>query len=118
MSTYHSYEEDDEYRLPEGFERIGYDACTQTYYYRSPDGRTYSGEPGVRYGPLRPINSQYIAAGEKDIVRDNRELWRRVVQKSWSPRRWRNILLLRRNPFVRPCCEFPWCAQARKVGTV
>ncbi|KAG9190588.1 hypothetical protein G6011_08676 [Alternaria panax] len=40
-------------RLPDGFERIGYDADTQTYTFRDASGRIYESEPGNRYGELR-----------------------------------------------------------------
>ncbi|KAI4937088.1 uncharacterized protein J4E92_001815 [Alternaria infectoria] len=40
-------------RLPPGFERIGYDADTQTYTFRDASGRIYESEPGNRYGELR-----------------------------------------------------------------
>ncbi len=43
-------------RLPEGFERIGYDADEQTYTFSGPDGRTYVSEPGCRYGKLWPAD--------------------------------------------------------------
>lgn len=97
MSRYHSYEDDDEYRLPEGFERIGYDAKTQTYYYRSSDGRTYTGEPGVRYGPLRPTTDTRFVVDQEDTTADYREPWRyRLIQKRCYHLRWRIVLLRRR----------------------
>jgi hypothetical protein len=45
-------------RLPEGFERISYDADTQTYTFRDADGNTYKSEPGSRYGQLHPVGSR------------------------------------------------------------
>lgn len=44
-------------RLPAGFERIGYDADTQTYTFRDSDGNTYESEPGNRYGELHRVGS-------------------------------------------------------------
>lgn len=73
MSRYHDYEDSDEYRLPEGFERIGYDADTQTYTYRAPNGTIHSGQPGNRYGRLVPASSTTDV--EDEITRDNREAW-------------------------------------------
>lgn len=75
MSRYHDYEDQNEYRLPEGFERIGYDADTQTYTYRAPDGTTHTGAPGNQYGRLVPASSLTDAEHE-EIIRDNREAWR------------------------------------------
>jgi hypothetical protein len=45
-------------RLPEGFERISYDADMQTYTFRDADGNTYESEPGSRYGQLHPVGSR------------------------------------------------------------
>ncbi|CAK3844153.1 Hypothetical predicted protein [Lecanosticta acicola] len=42
----------DEQRLPEGMQRVGYDADTQTYTYRDSDGSYWEGEEGNRYGTL------------------------------------------------------------------
>jgi hypothetical protein len=44
-------------RLPSGFERIGYDADTQTYTFRDADGNTYESEPGNRFGELHRVDS-------------------------------------------------------------
>lgn len=54
-------------RLPEGFERIGYDADTQTYTFRDASGRVYESEPGSRYGELRATgeHSQPISDEER-----------------------------------------------------
>lgn len=57
-------------RLPEGFERIGYDADTQVYTFKSPEGELYESAPGNRYGELWPVGQrpQYSAA---DIEANN-----------------------------------------------
>lgn len=34
--------------------RVGYDADTQTYYYRDRSGILYQGSGGAQYGELRP----------------------------------------------------------------
>jgi hypothetical protein len=44
----------DEYRLPEGMKRIGYDADTQCYTFRDAEGNFFESAPGSRYGELRP----------------------------------------------------------------
>jgi hypothetical protein len=43
----------DDYRLPSGMQRVGYDADTQTYSYRDADGSYWEGAEGARYGKLR-----------------------------------------------------------------
>ncbi|KAH6663267.1 hypothetical protein F5X68DRAFT_225763 [Plectosphaerella plurivora] len=57
MSRFSRYDTDEE-RLPEGMERIGYDADTQTYTYRDSTGRTYEGAPGATYGHLSPSGGE------------------------------------------------------------
>lgn len=53
-----SYYDTDEERLPEGFQRIGYDADSQTYTFRDTrDGSLWEGPVGVEYGELRRSES-------------------------------------------------------------
>ncbi|KAF1353049.1 hypothetical protein EJ07DRAFT_134620, partial [Lizonia empirigonia] len=72
----------DSSRLPEGFERIGYDADTQVYTFKSPEGELYESAPGNRYGELWPVgqrpqpsqadleaNNQVIERGNLESVR-------------------------------------------------
>lgn len=68
MSQYHDYE-DDEGRLPEGFERTGYDAETQQYIYQSADG-THHGVPGSRFNII----------GVNDHAEDDID----EIDKSWK----------------------------------
>jgi hypothetical protein len=42
-------------RLPEGMQRIGYDADTQRYSFRDQDGSLWESATGNRYGELRPV---------------------------------------------------------------
>jgi hypothetical protein len=42
----------DEYRLPDGMKRVGYDADTQVYTYQDDEGGVWEGAPGNRYGEL------------------------------------------------------------------
>ncbi len=42
----------DEYNLPEGMKRIGYDSDTQCYYFKDKDGSIWRGEPGARYSEM------------------------------------------------------------------
>ncbi|CAA9958771.1 hypothetical protein P3342_003681 [Pyrenophora teres f. teres] len=61
-------------RLPPGFERIGYDADTQTYKFRDTDGNIYESEPGNRYSKLRATGERYSidseAEAETRLVQD------------------------------------------------
>ena len=48
----------EEGRLPDGMESVGYDADTEVYTYQDSDGYYYQSEPGVRYGLLRPTGTR------------------------------------------------------------
>ena len=52
MGRWSQYD-DNEYRLPCGMTRTGYDADTQTYTYRDANGFMYEGEEGNRYGKIK-----------------------------------------------------------------
>ncbi|KAF1843210.1 carbohydrate-binding module family 50 protein [Cucurbitaria berberidis CBS 394.84] len=76
----------DSERLPPGFERIGYDADSQTYTFSGPDGRTYESEPGCRYGELWPVgqprpppSDTEIEANNEAIKKDTREATRMML---------------------------------------
>ncbi|KAI1195591.1 carbohydrate-binding module family 50 protein [Nemania serpens] len=57
MSRWSAYDTDEE-RLPEGMQRIGYDADTQVYTFRdAADGSTWESAPGNRYGELRRVDA-------------------------------------------------------------
>ena len=51
----------DEYRLPEGMKRIGYDADTGRYYFRDRDGVVYEGGQGAKFGEMTRGEFEYIA---------------------------------------------------------
>ncbi|KAJ9134631.1 hypothetical protein NKR23_g10067 [Pleurostoma richardsiae] len=86
MSRFSHHDTDDE-RLPEGLERVGYDADTQTYSYRDIDGSYWEGVPGSRYGQLTRVSaaSASIGAGPPSPVESSPE---RAPPSSWteSPR--------------------------------
>jgi hypothetical protein len=44
--------------LPEGMQRIGYDADTERYTFRDADGNLYESAPGSRFGELRPAGHE------------------------------------------------------------
>ncbi|KAF2249247.1 carbohydrate-binding module family 50 protein [Trematosphaeria pertusa] len=77
--------DDDEQRLPEGFQRIGYDADTQKYTFSDGNGRVYESEEGNRYGPLWPVGQQperspeQIEAHNTQLKKSNRESVRMML---------------------------------------
>ncbi|KAK0469305.1 uncharacterized protein EV420DRAFT_1472560 [Desarmillaria tabescens] len=56
MVRWSQYNEDS-YRLPEGFRRIGYDADTMRYTFSDKRGKLYQSPPGEEYGTLTPVIS-------------------------------------------------------------
>lgn len=55
MGRWSQYDEDD-YRLPEGIKRIGYDADTARYYFRDQDGNVWHGAEGSEYGEMTKVD--------------------------------------------------------------
>ncbi|KAI0480737.1 LysM domain-containing protein [Xylariaceae sp. FL0804] len=55
MGRWSQYDTDEE-RLPEGMQRIGYDADTEIYSFRDSDGSIWESAPGNRYGSLRRVS--------------------------------------------------------------
>ncbi|OIW31731.1 hypothetical protein CONLIGDRAFT_237671 [Coniochaeta ligniaria NRRL 30616] len=58
MSRKWEHDGDDARIAPNGSVRCGYDADTQTYTYRHPNGDYYEGDPGSEYGPLRLVSQR------------------------------------------------------------
>ncbi|KAI1497737.1 hypothetical protein F5X99DRAFT_355924 [Biscogniauxia marginata] len=56
MGRWSQYDTDEE-RLPEGMQRIGYDADSQTYTFRDADGGIWESAPGNHYGQLRRVST-------------------------------------------------------------
>ncbi|KAI0118750.1 carbohydrate-binding module family 50 protein [Nemania sp. FL0031] len=54
MARWSEYDTDEE-RLPEGMQRIGYDADTQVYTFRDAQGGIWESAPGNQYGQLRRV---------------------------------------------------------------
>lgn len=66
MARWSEYDTDEE-RLPEGMQRIGYDADTQVYTFRDADGGIWESAPGNRYGQLRRVTDATLPSyGEDD----------------------------------------------------
>ncbi|KAF9078375.1 hypothetical protein BDP27DRAFT_1309491 [Rhodocollybia butyracea] len=57
MSRFTQYSED-ACRLPEGFQRIAYDADTERYTFRDRKGALYQSAPGQEYGKLTPVSDK------------------------------------------------------------
>lgn len=79
-------QQQDSQRLPSGFERIGYDADSETYTYRGPDGKIYESEPGSRYGELWPVgeprpqrSDDEIEANNEVVARNNKDAMRMML---------------------------------------
>lgn len=42
----------DDYRLPEGMKRVGYDSDSGRYYFRDSEGKMYEGPEGSEFGEM------------------------------------------------------------------
>ncbi|OCK75078.1 carbohydrate-binding module family 50 protein [Lepidopterella palustris CBS 459.81] len=81
-----SERESDEERLPEGIQRVGYDADTQRYIYQDEEGGQWEGAEGARYGRLErvngtshPLSAAEVAAQNHSLRDSNREAWRYLL---------------------------------------
>jgi hypothetical protein len=66
----------DNYRLPEGMQRVGYDADTERYTYKQTDGSYWEGAEGARYGTLRRgmlVSSSYPKTYLKSVQIANKQ---------------------------------------------
>ncbi|KAM0558058.1 hypothetical protein ACHAPJ_005225 [Fusarium lateritium] len=74
MSRFSRYDTDEE-RLPEGMERVGYDADSQTYTFRDADGSYWESAPGNQYGHLTKVGEAHPEAEETEgfLVSDQRQ---------------------------------------------
>ncbi|KAF8640850.1 hypothetical protein AX17_000498 [Amanita inopinata Kibby_2008] len=59
--------DEDEYNLPEGMKRIGYDADEGCYYFRDSDGSVWRGAEGARYSEMTKVSGprQSTSSGER-----------------------------------------------------
>ncbi|KIM35639.1 carbohydrate-binding module family 50 protein [Hebeloma cylindrosporum] len=81
MGRWTQYDEDD-YRLPEGMKRIGYDADSGRYYFRDSDGTLWKGAEGVEFGEMTRVNSLPASISVDDDDAEHR----RSVDLEASPR--------------------------------
>jgi len=56
MGRWTQYDEDD-YRLPEGMKRVGYDADSGRYYFRDSGGSLWQGAVGAQFGEMTKVNN-------------------------------------------------------------
>ncbi|KAF8971791.1 hypothetical protein BDZ97DRAFT_1785146 [Flammula alnicola] len=67
MGRWTQYDEDD-YRLPEGMKRIGYDADSGRYYFRDSDGSLWVGPQGAQFGEMTRVNSLPSSIQDEDAA--------------------------------------------------
>ncbi|WYZ43825.1 hypothetical protein EsH8_VII_000261 [Colletotrichum jinshuiense] len=83
MSRFSQLDTDEE-RLPDGMQRVGYDADTQVYTYQDADGSYWEGAPGHQYGQLRCVSGGSGPAEAEPFIPGSgagrRQLW---GKKSW-----------------------------------
>ncbi|EGN93732.1 carbohydrate-binding module family 50 protein [Serpula lacrymans var. lacrymans S7.3] len=72
MGRWTQYDEDD-YRLPEGMKRVGYDSDSSSYYFRSSDGSLYKGAEGAEFGQLTRVSEVPITIPEEGDEGDDLE---------------------------------------------
>ncbi|KAF1816527.1 hypothetical protein P152DRAFT_454781 [Eremomyces bilateralis CBS 781.70] len=74
--------ESDDQRLPDGMQRVGYDADTQRHTFQSSNGALFQGPAGARYGRLTPYGSEPrpMTMEEDEAMKEgNREAWRYLL---------------------------------------
>ncbi|KAI1355563.1 carbohydrate-binding module family 50 protein [Xylaria sp. FL0043] len=98
MARWSEYDTDEE-RLPEGMQRIGYDADTQTYTFRDADGSIWESAPGNRYGQLRRVDGPPTlpSYGEEDESSPAQQL---MYSESARPTSWRQEMMPLLNWFL------------------
>jgi len=71
MGRWTQYDEDD-YRLPEGMKRIGYDADSGRYYFRNSDRTIWEGGIGAEFGEMTKVSSLPASLVLEDSSEDDR----------------------------------------------
>ncbi|KIM82305.1 carbohydrate-binding module family 50 protein [Piloderma croceum F 1598] len=64
MGRWTQYDEDD-YRLPEGMKRVGYDSDSGRYYFRDGAGVVYEGGQGAEFGEMTRVSGAPVAIPEE-----------------------------------------------------
>ncbi|KAF8808207.1 hypothetical protein BYT27DRAFT_7190354 [Phlegmacium glaucopus] len=83
MGRWTQYDEDD-YRLPEGMKRIGYDSDTRRYYFRDQDGSVWQ---GPEYGEMTRVKA-YASPRTQSTSRGYRPLSTDPVSTTTTSRWW------------------------------
>ncbi|XXG96847.1 Biotrophy-associated secreted protein 2 [Hypoxylon texense] len=96
MSRWSQYDTDDE-RLPDGMQRIGYDADTQIYTFRDTDGSIWESAPGNQYGQLHRVSTALPRYG--DDAHDATEPPREATSDD-PPTSWRHDMMPLLNWFL------------------
>ncbi|TGJ87736.1 hypothetical protein E0Z10_g1061 [Xylaria hypoxylon] len=100
MARWSEYDTDEE-RLPEGMQRIGYDADTQTYTFRDVDGAIWESASGNRYGQLRRVNDTTPPSyGEDDESSPTQPLTYAGPEESGDGTSWRQEMMPLLNWFL------------------
>jgi len=71
MGRWTQYDEDD-YRLPEGMKRIGYDADSGRYYFRDSDGSIWQGAAGAEFSEMTKVTNLPSSITDDDDSDDDR----------------------------------------------
>ncbi|KAJ4324063.1 hypothetical protein N0V84_004029 [Fusarium piperis] len=82
MSRFSRYDTDEE-RLPEGMERVGYDADEQVYTFRDADGTYWESAPGNEYGRLTKVGESRIPEDHEPFIvseQNKRLSWRNEMR--------------------------------------
>jgi len=70
MGRWTQYDEDD-YRLPEGMKRIGYDADSGRYYFRDSARSIWQGAVGAQFGEMTKVNALPASVTLEDTSDDD-----------------------------------------------
>ena len=66
MGRWTQYDED-EYRLPEGMKRIGYDADSGRYFFRDRSGAIWQGAEGAEFSEMTKVSGPTHNANDDDV---------------------------------------------------
>jgi hypothetical protein len=99
MPRWSEYDTDEE-RLPEGMQRIGYDADSQTYTFRDAEGGIWESAPGNRYGQLRRVTSTLPSYTEDDESSPTQPLTFSAPEDSSRQASWRQEMMPLLNWFL------------------
>ncbi|KAI8949570.1 carbohydrate-binding module family 50 protein [Xylaria longipes] len=98
MARWSEYDTDEE-RLPEGMQRVGYDADTQVYTFRDTEGGLWESAPGNRYGQLRRV-ATLPSYGEEDESSPTQPLTFDGADNSGRQASWRQEMMPLLNWFL------------------